>query len=228
MQQESFNSRFLTVFEKPDEILQCHSVDAGIKVCYHGCKNWGPPLLKSPALSKVPSSKSGISQKIPLHALSTNVYSILLISAFLVHSTTFCPILFKQTNKNWCKSLTVNHFSPLWFDKVYFAQTRPNLIKHQIPSYPDQKWRFVLQRSERHDSERHDSLCWLEKSPSLMVCGCSNSPTGAVMLTLNFCSPAQTSKAAGCVVSLKLMPIRTHADAPTPKEAMAQKSRTKN
>ena len=85
-----------------------------------------------------------------------------------------------------------------------------------------QRWRCNRSGNEGH------SLCWLEKSPSLMVCGCSSSPTGAVMLTLNFCSPAHTSKAAGCVVSLKLMPIRTEVDAPTPKEATEWKRAEQN
>lgn len=49
--------------------------------------------------------------------------------------------------------------------------------------------------------------------------GCSNSPTGAVILTLNVCSSVQISNLAGCVVSLKLMAIRTEVEAPVPRDA---------
>ena len=107
-------------------------------------------------------------------------------------------------------------FTLLWHDHSSLG------IMYQVTTTADQRW-----SCDRGGNEGH-SLCWLEKSPSLMVCGCSSSPTGAVMLTLNFCSPAHTSKDAGCVVSLKLMPIRTEVDAPTPKEATEWKRAEQN
>lgn len=61
--------------------------------------------------------------------------------------------------------------------------------------------------------------CCVIKSPSLIVKGCSSSPTGALILTLNFCSTVHRLKVAGCVVSLKLIAISTVVLAPGPNTA---------
>lgn len=61
--------------------------------------------------------------------------------------------------------------------------------------------------------------CCEVNSPSLIVCGCNSSPTGAVMLTLNFWSVVHKSNLAGCVVSLKFIEKTAVVVAPSPSES---------
>ena len=68
--------------------------------------------------------------------------------------------------------------------------------------------------------------CCVVNSPSLIVCGCNSSPTGAVILILYFWSCVQRSNLAGCVVSLKFIENTTVVVAPFPKESVRIASQT--